>query len=67
MENKKFELKQHVWCNNKNHKSEVGVIAEFEEDLLDDEYSYMVMLHDEKGKMYFEEFVESELELVDFK
>jgi hypothetical protein len=66
MEERKFKLKQHVWCNNQQHKSEVGVIAEFEEDDIEGQRSYMVMLHDKKGKMYFEEFLESELELVHY-
>lgn len=69
----KFKIKQHVWCTNDTHKSEIGVIAEVEEEnaLVEDkngnqhtENSYMVMLHRKSGKMYFEEFLESELELV---
>ena len=24
----KYKIKQHVWCTNERHKSEVGVIAE---------------------------------------
>lgn len=69
----KFQLKQHVWCTNDTHKSEVGVIAQIEEEnaVIEDakgnqyrENTYMVMLHRKNGKMYFEEFLESELELV---
>lgn len=60
---RKFLIKQTVWCTNNKHKSEVGIIAENEDDAQHDEYSYIVMLHDEKGEMYFEEFLESELEL----
>ena len=69
----KFKIKQHVWCTNDDHKSEVGVIAEVDEEnaLIEDaqgkkhkENTYMVMLHNKKGKMYFEEFLESQLELV---
>jgi hypothetical protein len=62
MEERKFQLKQHVWCTNEKFKSEVGVIAEYETDC--DDVSYMVMLHDKEGKMYFQEFLEHELELV---
>lgn len=68
----KFKIKQHVWCTNERHKSEVGVIAEVAEvnalvktkDGERKENLYCVMLHYPNGKMYFEEFFESELELV---
>ena len=68
----KYKIKQHVWCTNETHKSEVGVIAEVvEENALvetkegtHEENLYCVMLHYPTGKMYFEEFFESELELV---
>ena len=62
----KYKIKQHVWCTNERHKSEVGVIAEVvEEKSLVKENLYCVMLHYPNGKMYFEEFFESELELVE--
>lgn len=64
----KYKIKQHVWCTNERHKSEVGVIAEVVEEKAKDgaheENLYCVMLHYPNGKMYFEEFFESELELV---
>lgn len=68
----KYKIKQHVWCTNERHKSEVGVIAEVVEekslvktkDGAREENLYCVMLHYPNGKMYFEEFFESELELV---
>ena len=28
----KYKIKQHVWCTNERHKSEVGVIAEVVEE-----------------------------------
>ena len=65
----KYKIKQHVWCTNERHKSEVGVIAEEKalvktKDGAREENLYCVMLHYPNGKMYFEEFFESELELV---
>lgn len=68
----KYKIKQHVWCTNERHKSEVGVIAEVVEenalvktkDGTREENLYCVMLHYPTGKMYFKEFFESELELV---
>ena len=68
----KYKIKQHVWCTNERHKSEVGVIAEVVEekalvktkDGAREENLYCVMLHYPNGKMCFEEFYESELELV---
>lgn len=68
----KYKIKQHVWCTNERHKSEVGVIAEVAEenalvktkDGTREENIYCVMLHYPTGKMYLEEFFESELELV---
>lgn len=68
----KYKIKQHVWCTNERHKSEVGVIAEIVEEKAlvktkdgeHEENLYCVMLHYPTGKMYFEEFFESELELV---
>ena len=69
----KYKIKQHVWCTNERHKSEVGVIAEVVEekalvktkDGAREENLYCVMLHYPNEKMYFEEFFESELELVE--
>lgn len=61
----KYKIKQHVWCTNERHKSEVGVIAEVVEekslvktkDGVREENLYCVMLHYPNGKMYFEEFL----------
>lgn len=70
----KFKLNQHILCTRQgSEEPEIGVIAEVGE--LDaicqdgdgnhwEENTYIVMLHDENGKMEFEEFFESDLEEV---
>ena len=68
----KFKLNQHVLCTRQgSEEPEIGVIAEVDElDALREdeegrqweENTYMVMLHNERGKMVFEEFLVSDLE-----
>jgi hypothetical protein len=70
----KFKLNQHVLCTRQgSEEPEIGVIAEVaeldalcedEEGRQWEENTYMVMLHNESGKMVFEEFLESDLEEV---
>lgn len=61
----KYKIKQHVWCTNERHKSEVGVIAEVVEekslvktkDGAREENLYCVMLHYPTGKCISRNFL----------